>query len=154
RHASAHLKTQNCESSQLHRFRWKNILIIYHPNKQSYTKMKLVLLISCLVLFSTSVSAQVDRKPLTFEHVFDGTFSASGVSAFNWMKDGLYYTALQRYAANGERELIKFGLLDGSTEILMRESELIRSDNGEPVRMTSYSFSADERKLLIMADRQ
>ena len=116
--------------------------------------MKLVLLISCLVLFSSSASAQTDLKPLTFEHVFDGTFSASGVSAFNWMKDGRFYTALQRNTESGERELIKFGLLDGSKEILMRESELVRSDNGEPVRMATYSFSADERKILIMADRQ
>ncbi len=116
--------------------------------------MKSAILLLALLIFAPSVHAQAGLKPITFDHVFDGTFNPSGVSAFNWMKDGRFYTALQRNPSTGERELIKYGLLDGSSEVLLRESELVRSDNGEPVQMGTYSFSADEQKLLIMANRQ
>lgn len=116
--------------------------------------MKSAILLLALLVFAPSVKAQASLKPITFDHVFDGTFNPSGVSAFNWMKDGRFYTALQRNTSTGERELIKYGLLDGSAEVLLRESELVRTDNGEPVQMGSYSFSADEQKLLIMANRQ
>lgn len=116
--------------------------------------MKSVFLISILVFASALANAQISLKPITFDHVFDGTFNPSGVSAFNWMKDGRFYTALQRNTTTGERELIKYGLLDGSTQVLLRESELLRADNGEPVQLGTYSFSADERKLLIMANRE
>lgn len=116
--------------------------------------MKSAILLLALLVFTPTVHAQTGLKPITFDQVFDGTFNPSGVSAFNWMKDGRFYTALQRNPSTGERELIKYGLLDGSSEVLLRESELVRSDNGEPVQMGTYSFSADEQKLLIMANRQ
>lgn len=82
--------------------------------------MKSVFLISILVFASALANAQISLKPITFDHVFDGTFNPSGVSAFNWMKDGRFYTALQRNTTRGERELIKYGLLDGSTQVLLR----------------------------------
>lgn len=116
--------------------------------------MKSAILLLALLVFTPTVHAQTGLKPITFDQVFDGTFNPSGVSAFNWMKDGRFYTALQRNPSTGERELIKYGLLDGSSEVLLRESELVRSDNGESVQMGTYSFSADEQKLLIMANRQ
>lgn len=108
-----------------------------------------------LILSTISLSAysQSQLKPITFEHLFDGTFNASGVSAFNWMKDGRYYTALRR-SDSGDRELVRYSILDGSSEVLLRESELVRSDNGEKVALGSYSFSSDERKLLILANRE
>ena len=46
-----------------------------------------------MAIFSVATFAQ-DKKPIEFEHIFDGTFSPNGVQNVRWMNDGEFYTAL------------------------------------------------------------
>jgi len=116
--------------------------------------MRTLILLLFFAAQSTLGYAQSNRKSLTFDHLFDNTFVTQNVSAFNWMKDGRYYTATRTGAENTDRELVRYGLLDGSAKVLVKESELVRSDNGQKIRLGSYAFSADEQKLLIQTDRE
>jgi dipeptidyl-peptidase-4 len=116
--------------------------------------MRTLILLLFFAVQSTLGYAQSNRKSLNFDHLFDNTFASQSVSAFNWTKDGRYYTATRSGNETTDRELVRYGLLDGSAKVLVKESELVRSDNGQKIRLGNYAFSADEQKLLIQTDRE
>ncbi|MDZ7715883.1 MAG: S9 family peptidase [Balneolaceae bacterium] len=95
------------------------------------------------------VQAQ-QKKAIEFEHIFDGTFSPSGIQNVNWMKDGQFYTALVR--TSSDIELRKYDILSGEHEVLVATSQLRADDRSQPIYIQDYQFSADETKLLIKTD--
>lgn len=95
------------------------------------------------------VQAQ-EKKPITFEHLFDDTFSPEGIQNVNWMKDGQFYTALVR--SRQDVELRKYDILNGEHEVLVATSGLEAKGRDKPIVIQDYQFSADESKLLIKTD--
>ena len=90
------------------------------------------------------------KKAIEFEHLFNGTFSPSGIQNVNWMKDGQYYTALVR--TSSDIELRKYDILNGDYEVLTASSQLRAEGRSNPIYIQDYQFSADETKLLIKTD--
>ena len=91
-----------------------------------------------------------EKKAITFDHIFDQTFSPEGIQNVNWMKDGQYYTALVR--SQTDIELRKYDILTGEHEVLVATSELSVEGREKPIIIQDYQFSADESKLLIKTD--
>ncbi len=90
------------------------------------------------------------KKPIEFNHLFDGTFSPAGIQNIDWMQDGRYYTALVRKLDNAE--LRKYDITTGDYEVLITSSGLKAEGRNTPIRIQDYQFSADETKLLIKTD--
>lgn len=91
-----------------------------------------------------------DKQPITFEHIFDNTFSQKGIQNVNWMKDGQYYTAVVH--SQSDIELRKYDLLTGDYEVLVATTKLDAPDRNKPLYIQDYQFSADETKLLLKTD--
>ncbi len=99
-------------------------------------------LIILLVLCSLNISAQ-EKKPINFEHIFDGTFSPNNVQNVRWMNDGRFYTA-----SRGQ-QVVRFNILDGSELVLFDGSEFVSDDMPSGFLLQGYEFSADEKKLFM-----
>lgn len=97
-----------------------------------------------IALCSFTAVAQ-DKKPIEFEHIFDGTFSPNSVQNVRWMNDGEYYSATRN------NRIIRFNIVDGTEEMLFDGREFTDAD-GDTIRVQGYQFSSDESKLLIKTD--
>lgn len=104
-------------------------------------KLSIVLLAMC----SITTIAQ-DKKPIEFEHLFDGTFSSNSVQNVRWMNDGEYYSATR------ENKIIRFNIVEGTEQVLFDGEEYEGSNGEKPFNIQGYQFSADESKLLIRTD--
>lgn len=97
-----------------------------------------------MAICSVATVAQ-DKKPIEFEHIFDGTFSPNNVQNVRWMNDGEYYSATR------DNQIIRFNIVDGSEEVLFNGNEFTDAD-GDTIRVQGYQFSSDESKLLVKTD--
>lgn len=100
----------------------------------------------CLLLFFffsfTLVSAQ--NRITVDDFTTRNTFAENDVSGINWMNDGKYYTTLS------DNKIIKYDVTDGQAiETLVDGGTLPTA-----LVIDEYSFSADERKLLLQTQRQ
>lgn len=95
-----------------------------------------IIITLCLFGIFTSLQAQT---PITLEDIWQkGTFNAKGVSGFNSMKDGRFYTA-QDKADN----IIRYTFANGQiVDTIIKKADI--NVNG-----FSYSFSDDEQKVLL-----
>jgi len=112
--------------------------------------MKKILLLLLLTGWILNPVNGQEKKSISFEHIFDGSFSPEGIQNINWMKDGRFYTAL--VSTNKDIELRKYDIVTGNHEILVATSELHAEGRDEPILIQDYQFSADENKLLIKTD--
>lgn len=90
------------------------------------------------------------KKAITFEHIFDDTFSEQDIQNVNWMKDGQFYTTLVQTQNN--IELRRYDILTGEHEVLVSTIKLDAPDRNKPLYIQDYQFSADETKLLLKTD--
>ncbi|MGK7391912.1 MAG: S9 family peptidase [Candidatus Cyclobacteriaceae bacterium M2_1C_046] len=91
-----------------------------------------------------SVSAYGQKK-ITVEDLYQkGTFRTESVYGINWMQDGRFYTSQQG------NQIIKSDISSGDVVETMLDGATLDED----FRFTSYKFSPDERKLLLLTDRQ
>lgn len=110
---------------------------------------KLLLLFVLFGWILQPVEAQ-QKKEIAFHHIFDGTFSPSGIQNVNWMQDGQFYTALER--TENDIELRKYNILTGDYEVLVASSDLKVEGRDKPISIQDYQFSADETKVMIQTD--
>ncbi|WP_114751371.1 S9 family peptidase [Pleomorphovibrio marinus] len=107
------------------------------------TKQITTILITILVLFPgiCPVYAQVD---ITLEDIFQkGVFSKDGVYGINWMKDGRYYSTLEK---EGGAKVVRVNLETGERE------EVVVDGNEIGLQFSGYSFNEDESKLLLSSE--
>lgn len=97
-----------------------------------------------MTLCSVIAVAQ-DKKPIGFEHIFDGTFSPKNVQNVRWMDDGEYYSATRN------NQIIRYNIIDGTEQVLFNGNEFTNA-GGDTIRVQGYQFSSDESKLLIKTD--
>lgn len=103
-------------------------------------------LLGIALLFSSALHAQ---KELTNRDIWYGpTFSSEFVGGLASMNDGLHYTALE---SDGKGQLLKrYAYRSGNAvETLLRSSDLVLAPGQPALEMDGYSFSGDERKLMI-----
>lgn len=110
---------------------------------------KLLLFVLIFVWVFQPLQAQ-QKKSLQFRHLFDQTFSAEGIRSINWMKDGEFYTTLER--TSNDIELRKYNVVTGDYEVLVSSSDLSYEGRNRPIRIQGYQFSADESKVMIKTD--
>ncbi|MEX0684432.1 MAG: S9 family peptidase [Balneolales bacterium] len=109
--------------------------------------MKSIFTVTILLLSSIQLFAQ--QNQLTFDHLFDGTFTPQTVSSVNWMQDGEFYTSLARNEKEGTTELRKNSILDDSYTVMLSSDELIPEGWTNPIQIQNYSLSENEKQVLI-----
>jgi dipeptidyl-peptidase-4 len=78
-------------------------------------------------------------------------FSAESVGGLASLKDGLHYTVLEE--EGGQPVINQYAYRTGAkVATLVRANELVLAGGKEPIAMEGYSFSGDEKKLMIETD--
>ncbi|OON70813.1 S9 family peptidase [Hymenobacter sp. CRA2] len=85
------------------------------------------------------------RQAITLEDVWaKGTFAARQVQGFNWMRDGRYYSALDK------GEVVQHDVTTGqATQTLVSSQQLRPAGADQPISVDGYEFNADEQKMLF-----
>jgi dipeptidyl-peptidase-4 len=112
-------------------------------------KMKSAKLILLLCLFGSKIL--LAQKEITLEDIWTkGTFSARGVAGFNSMNDGRYYCSLDE-----RQNLLRYEFSSGKlVDTLVAIADIKKANGGEAIDMGSYSWSADESRLIIATQTQ
>ncbi|OYU95104.1 MAG: S9 family peptidase [Bacteroidetes bacterium B1(2017)] len=105
---------------------------------------KSVLLLSISLLLG--VKFGFAQKDISLEDIWTkGTFAAKGVAGFNSMNDGRYYCNLDE-----RQNLLRFEFASGKlVDTLIRNADVKQANGGEAIDLSSFSWSADESKLII-----
>lgn len=85
------------------------------------------------------------QEDITISDIYEkGTFRQKSVRGINWMKDGRYYSAQQG------NDIVKYDVTTGE-----QVETILKGANLQPsISFSSYSFSEDESKLLLMTERE
>ncbi len=111
-----------------------------------------ILVLFLAIIFSTTSFAQNGKKEITLDDVWKkGTFRMKSVPGFRAMKDGLHYTKLE--TKKGKQTISIYNLSSGSWVKTIFNNQQVKYNN-EVIRLSSYSFSDDEKKLLIKTKRE
>jgi len=85
------------------------------------------------------------QKQITVEDIYSkGTFRSQSVYGINWMNDGSYYSALEN------NNIVKYDVTKGEQVEIILDASTLEIE----IRISSYKFSADEKYLLLLTDRQ
>jgi len=103
-------------------------------------------LTTALLLLDLSASAQ---KELTNAAIWASpTFNAEYVGGLASMKDGLHYTVLEE--ENNVQVINQYAYKTGAkVATLVKGSDLVPPGGSEPIAIEGYSFSGDEKKMMI-----
>lgn len=101
----------------------------------------------CLLLLSTLTGYTQEKKQITLEDIFSkGTFRSESVSGFRSMKDGSYYSEINK---DGELQQVRFS--DGKVEkVLVNLKKLVY--NGKTIAVDDYQFNEKENSLLLFTE--
>jgi len=103
-----------------------------------------------LLLLSQFCFAQDGKKQITLEDIWKkNTFAIKNVPGFNAMKDGKYYTQLDK---EGKHQYIKvYELETGKLDKTLFDND-IQKFNGGDLEIESYTFSKNEKKMLLFTE--
>lgn len=107
----------------------------------------------CLAFLFLTVNAQESKKLSNESIWYSATFSSDYVGGLNSMNDGEHYTVLEM--EDGKQLINKYAYKDGSkVATLLSNAALIPAKGQEPITISSYSFNADETKIVIATDEE
>ncbi|NER11643.1 dipeptidyl-peptidase-4 [Muriicola jejuensis] len=110
--------------------------------------MKKYLLLFLIV--AATPHAFTQQKDLTLEEIWGGAFTARTLESLKSMKDGLHYTILSKDKARNEVRIEKYAY----ETLELTETILVASPESDVPYFTSYSFSEDERKILLSTEEE
>ncbi len=104
------------------------------------------LIITALMLMTHSIIAQ---KEITLEGIWkDNIYSIKSVPGFNFLKDGRHFTRIV------DNVIKKYDILTGQPVEDLFNADVIKGQLGFEGRLEGYTFSNDERKILIESERK
>ncbi|SNR74148.1 S9 family peptidase [Hymenobacter mucosus] len=106
---------------------------------------------SPVVLPATLPAAFAQQKStITLEDIWQkGTFQTRSVPGFNWMKDGRYYSALDK------GDLVQHDVTTGqAVQTLVAATDLKLPGQNQLLPVDGYRFNADETKVLFSTDTE
>jgi len=92
-----------------------------------------------LLSFWTTFQLFAQREITVNDFTTDNKFIQREVYGINWMNDGQYFSALE------SNRIVKYNVTNSSSEVIVDCSLL-----APQLRVTSYMFSNDERKILLL----
>ena len=115
---------------------------------------------ACLALLIVALplpSQARDPRHLDLDRIFASPeFSAEAPPQTAWLRDGTSYTTLEPNAANGAngagKDIVRHDARTGAHAVLVPASALVPAGAREPLDIEDYSWSGDERRLLIFTN--
>lgn len=113
---------------------------------------KIYLAAAALIIgFSTTIKAQ-NTGQISLEDIWKKySYSPKYVRGLTSMKDGLHYTTLER--SKQGTFIVKYAYNTGKAVDTIIKPGVLKYDN-EAISINDYSFSADEKKMLIATDQE
>lgn len=104
---------------------------------------------SLLALALSAATLCFAQKPLTNQEIwYSNTFSSERVDGLVSMRDGVHYTTLEE--ENGAPVVDQYAYKTGAkVATVVNGNDLVPAGGREPLAMEGYSFSGDEKKLMI-----
>ncbi|HEX8360873.1 MAG TPA: S9 family peptidase [Longimicrobium sp.] len=94
------------------------------------------------------------QQTLSVERIFASRdFRVQGLPALQWMRDGQRYSYVQA-GANGATDLVAEDARTGTKTRLVDGSRLVPAGQQKPIEIEDYTWTPDERKLLIYTNSQ
>lgn len=115
-------------------------------------------LLLIIIAFFTGVSfeSRAQNKGLakiTLEDLYkNDVFRQKGINAVRWMKDNNGYSALENNQKIGGKDIVVYDAKRGHRDVLVSAEKLIPQGEKEPLLIYDYSWSDDNRKLLIFTN--
>ena len=100
----------------------------------------------CLFLIGFLSLTSAQKKEITLEEIWSGTFRTERLDVLRSMKNGKQYTILNFNRGDGTSSLDKY---DYGTQ---QKVETVVSSSAEIPNFTSYEFSVDESKIILATD--
>ncbi len=103
------------------------------------------------LVFLISLSLLQAQRAITLEDIWKrGTFAAKAVAGFNFQKDGLHYTRLEKEA--GFDVVNQYNIATGKLEKQLVNANEVKGDTDFRKKFDEYVFSESEDKMLITTD--
>ena len=113
-------------------------------------KYKQILFLATFFLLGIATAQDNKSKTLTLEEAVSGRmFSARGAGAVTWLKDGEGYSRLERNEETGGMDIVRYEASDNKRSIIVPSEKLMNKATGKPVEIYSFTWSADNNKILI-----
>ncbi|RTQ47589.1 S9 family peptidase [Hymenobacter gummosus] len=102
------------------------------------------------VLLPAAPALAQQRQRITLEDIWaKGTFAPRSVQGFRWMRDGRYYSALEK------GEVVQHDVTTGqATQTLVATQQLRLAGTDQPIATDGYEFNADEQKILFSTETE
>ena len=108
-------------------------------------------LLGTALVLSLSFSLSAQKELTNLDIWYSPTFSTESVGGLASMKDGLHYTAIEE--ENGIPAIVQFTYKDGKKKAtIVSATELVPAGADGPLEIEGYSFSGDEKKMMIETD--
>lgn len=105
----------------------------------------------CLAL-CPALSAQ-QHPVLTLKDIYqNGTYNQKGFGPVRWMKDSRGYSTLEANKTSGGYDIARYDAKTGKRTVLVSATQLIPAGETMPLTVENYSWSNDDRKLLIFTN--
>ena len=124
-----------------------------HPFKTFLSARLTVVLLAgapaaALLPLTPAVAQQTQR--ISLEDVWaKGTFAARSVPGFTWMRDGRFYSALDK------GEVVQHDVTTGqATQTLVSSQQLRPAGADKAISVDGYEFNADEQKMLLSTETE
>jgi dipeptidyl-peptidase-4 len=107
-----------------------------------------------LSVFLISASSNLSGQKITLEDIWTkGTFRQASLYGVNSMNDGLHYTTLEQ--KEGKQEINQYEYTSGKKKNTLLSAAALSTNSEQSVfKIDGYSFSKDEKKLLITSNTQ
>jgi dipeptidyl-peptidase-4 len=103
-----------------------------------------------LFTFALSITLPAQNKPVALEEIWNGTFRTEGLDALRSLNNGKQYTVL-----NFDRNTKTSSIDIYDYESLNKVGTVVNSDDLPAIsNFSSYEFSADETKVLLVTERE
>ncbi|NND32795.1 MAG: prolyl oligopeptidase family serine peptidase [Saprospiraceae bacterium] len=111
-------------------------------------------IILCIALHNTFTQIAVNNTQLSIDRLYNSAeFIGERFGPHQWLAGGEYYTTLES-SATGATELVLYDSRTGERKILIASHELIDPVNGQMIRIEDYTWSSDEKLLLIFTNSE
>ena len=93
------------------------------------------------------------NKQLTLEDIYTNyEYGSKGVGQLRWMKDNKGYSTLEYNSNTSGYDIVVYDVESGARNVLISSTELIPTGKTKPLYVADYTWSEDNKKLLIFTN--
>jgi len=114
-----------------------------------------LLLVLVALIASAAAPAQSPQFTATLDRMFNKhEFASAPFGPARWLHDGAEYTTVEASTEGpkGSQDIVQYDTASGKRTVLVSATKLVPAPGAKPLRIEDYTWSADNRLLLIFTD--